>query len=92
MEVKAMLEFEGGPNPVQFFAKGHHDKRFFHDTVIQDHFPELDVSEEDLDHYVRHEYWRYVPTPSPCEDNEYVPLVIPSKKGPGAFPVTVIDV
>ena len=61
LEIKKLLEFEGGTNePVAWYSKGHHDKTAFYDALIQA-VPGFQLRRgEDI----RHETWRALPDKS----------------------------
>ena len=92
LEIVPAYEFEGGSSPFEYYSRGHHDKEEFLDKVDEEYDPWFGMGDTPSSEYVRHEYWRTIPTPSPDGDDTYVSLLYPTKKGAGAFPVTVVDV
>jgi hypothetical protein len=80
INVESVCEFEGGPEPLWYMARGHVDKQGFVKAVAREF--ERDIPLE----AVAHAYMRYVPTGRKGEQTAHI-----SKAGPGAFPVTYID-
>jgi len=93
-KIEVMKEFEGGPDPMAYWTRGHVDKVEFaaevrtwldeqHGIVdFWDHFP---YTEND----VAHVFYRNVPA---GPDFPGQMLMYPCKPGRGAYPVTIIDI
>lgn len=82
IELVAMTEFEGGPAPVTFYARGHHDPVEFLAALRREY------GYWGLLEAVVLGWMRFIPTPD--EDMRYI-LVDAPKPGPGAFAATSID-
>lgn len=84
LEVKVLHEFEGGPTG--HFSRGHHDKGTFINAVAT--LDPASITErliDNLDHYVRHEWWRCKP-----EGKGMHSWIKATPGSAGAFPVTVV--
>lgn len=77
IEIRKLNEFEGGRDPIMFYAKGHHDPEAFRKAL------EAQWTRTVLLEKVGQGYYRHVPSP-PLKG-----YLMPCSKGPGAFPVTV---
>ena len=78
IQVRMLNEFEGGRDPIAFWAKGHHQPEAFRAALEAQWTKTAPLEKMGIG------YYRHVPSP-PTKG-----YLMPCSKGPGAFKVTVV--
>ncbi|HEC62721.1 MAG TPA: hypothetical protein ENI27_10795, partial [bacterium] len=101
MDIKTVMEIEGGPDPLWYYAKGHVDKGEFiaemFEKVKADYFggsvyieclPTKEWAENLRLNDIHHQWWHFFPTGRKDPKGCWAQMKEP---GRGTMPVTVID-